>query len=617
MSSIERDFHKVVDDIARGSAVTTTRGDARDVDVFEDEMKANSLVTGYTFFFILIPAGIPFFLAIFDGMHPTLRLNDFAGQAQFFIVLPFILFLLVITFTWFFAYHNHIQRVASIVRVPHIRRYTIASLAFGATSITTLLCLDIEKFHVYWSVSLVLIFAGYLCALLVVHYFQQLISDLGLKAKDTEVDEYQFWKLLGHYPLGGEYKKLTVSEKNMVYDLRVRELLSLKVILSGWRVSNAALAILILGYSILTLFTGEALAWKREYIAVAQNEAQTSMLATLGSGLSYTTEVIALIALIVTGVLTAGLRSRINPTVYSDEVFLLNRASPLKILGQGGEPTYSNDPAVPSQGEVKMENSNVQKLTLLGQLFPLAQSARVVPAVASGILLFWVSTELLYAISFTIFLMLSFLINDVFDFLTGKDAICHPNRPLPSGRLSIGFALSMTVLVTLSLLASTLGQNTFQSLSILLAAGASFFYSFAAKRLFPAVGTVIWVLAVAISFLGAFGQFQEAHVYVLFFLTFYAREILLDIRDLDADKVLAKGPTLGVLGSKSVLYRMVGALLMLTAVGYLWFTTSPLVFSGALLLLGAYIIVSANGQKHRWLRKVSMFVYVGTFFIAS
>lgn len=79
-------------------------------------------------------------------------------------------------------------------------------------------------------------------------------------------------------------------------------------------------------------------------------------------------------------------------------------------------------------------------------------------------------------------------LNDVLD--RRRDQVLHPDRPLPSGRLSLEVAVS---LVVLTLVTAVLGATVLGTLAVLvtlLVAGASLFFNAAGKYV-PAVGLVV------------------------------------------------------------------------------------------------------------------------------
>lgn len=619
MSLKNRDLHSFVNDLSRGSALSTTRSEARSVDVFAAEINENSLLKWDTAPFILLPASIPFLIVPFDGSEDTLRLDDFFGLTQFFIILPFIAFLTAITFTWFFAFSNHIQRVAAVKRYPPVRRYTLLSLACGTTSVTNLLAMDVNEFNLYWGISLTLLVFGYAFAILVGHHFYKLIDEIGQRARNVTIAEWMFWKLSGHYPLGETYKEISNDERILIYDRRVREMQSIKNIVGGWRVSNTTLAIFMAIYALSTFSLSYTWELERNYIVqqVIQNQVgSTQPFSTLRDHLLYSVEVLVLLSLVIIGVLTASLRSIINTTVYSDEVYLLNATSPLDILRRGAS---DGQIGATEQSAASRDGSNALNKQILEQLAPLSESARLVSSIASSMLLWVVSGESLYSLLFFLFLTFSFLINDLVDFMTGKDLICHPRRPLPSGRLTVKVSAvgAAVVLVLLLSLSSFTTGSSFQTISIMIATGLSFIYSLAAKRLFPAIGTIVWVIAVAIAFLGAMKSIQPLPVYFLFFLTFYSRELLLDIRDINADKLFARGATIGVLGEGRLLSLFPSSLFAITAAGYLALVPNSLPFSVILITIATLAIFVQSEKGKRSLGRASVLAYSGALFLIT
>jgi 4-hydroxybenzoate polyprenyltransferase len=138
-----------------------------------------------------------------------------------------------------------------------------------------------------------------------------------------------------------------------------------------------------------------------------------------------------------------------------------------------------------------------------------------------------------YGVAAFLFLSLSFLFNDIMDFLTGRDLLAHPERPLPSGAASLSGATIATAglaLVYLSFIAAYEADRFlfFSSLALL-----SALYSIGLKMKLPVVATPLWSLA--LTFLVLWPADAKLAHYVAFFCFFYGRELLLDIRDSDAD----------------------------------------------------------------------------------
>lgn len=79
-------------------------------------------------------------------------------------------------------------------------------------------------------------------------------------------------------------------------------------------------------------------------------------------------------------------------------------------------------------------------------------------------------------------------LNDVLD--RRRDQLLHPDRPLPSGRLSLETAISLVVLTLVTSVLGATPLGTFAVLVTLLVAGAALFFNAAAKFI-PAVGLVL------------------------------------------------------------------------------------------------------------------------------
>jgi 4-hydroxybenzoate polyprenyltransferase len=612
MSNKNRDIYGWIDGFSsgprRGSALTTTR--EREVDIFQNEIYENSINIPLTYILAGVAIFLPILFASFDGKVSANRIFDFDGATQFFIILPFLTFTALISTTWFLAYRNHIQRVAAIKRKPSVKVFSILSICFGVCAVVNMLCMDVDSFALYWAISLFLIFCGYFCALQVVKRFGDLIHQLRSECQDIQLLEYPFQSQEREFPLGTNYKSLTFDERRLIYDQRVKELASITNIVSGWHISNTVLAFFMIGYCSFT-FSTYAMGWERDYIQV-MNLIENGLpikIASLGAPLTYWIEVISLVYFLLVGVLAASLRSRINPTVYGDEVQLCNTTSPLNpnTIAQN-DVSNSNDVSSSDSEDKKMDTNQLTKA------IALSESGRVPQALASAVLLYFSSGEWLYSVAFGLFLVLSFLINDAFDFVSGKDEICHPERALPSGRLSLTASLVASAIALGLLFLLSFEFSIYQQVSLFSGMVLSVAYSLALKRFYPAFGTIVWVISVAVVFLGVFGQPLDVGTYSIFAVVFYAREILLDIRDADADEKMAMGATINWLGDKNRQYMFSSMLFALGAGLTIILPTLSVAYSGLLLGLSVLLLLKVFTRNEPLTRRVSLLSYAGPFF---
>jgi 4-hydroxybenzoate polyprenyltransferase len=180
----------------------------------------------------------------------------------------------------------------------------------------------------------------------------------------------------------------------------------------------------------------------------------------------------------------------------------------------------------------------------------LTQSARLKRSLGVGIVIGILSNSLAYGIGGSIFLMFSFVFNDWVD--ADKDAIGHPHRAIPSGKITRKQALYFAALF----LAGGFGQAWYflpQFFTAFIAMYTlSVVYSFLLKPNVPIIATPVWSLAIAILFVRPFSE--DMWVYGAVTAIVYAYEILLDYRDRVSDKEFCKTPTLAnILGKNTII----------------------------------------------------------------
>ncbi len=127
-------------------------------------------------------------------------------------------------------------------------------------------------------------------------------------------------------------------------------------------------------------------------------------------------------------------------------------------------------------------------------------------------------------------------INDIFDIEI--DRINRPNRPLPSGRLSVGQAKYFYVMCTIAGLVTSAAVNILTLLIAAAAAGLVFIYSSKFKRVIFA-GNLIVAFVTGMAFIyggAAVGDFRDVYPAAVFaFLTNFIREIIKDAEDVKGD----------------------------------------------------------------------------------
>ncbi len=128
------------------------------------------------------------------------------------------------------------------------------------------------------------------------------------------------------------------------------------------------------------------------------------------------------------------------------------------------------------------------------------------------------------------------VINDIFDIEIDK--INRPDRPLPSGRMSLKEAFILYFLLIIISLVSAYFINPAAFIIDLTALAILFFYSFRFKKIIL-IGNLIVAFLTALAFIYggiAVGNFRDALIPALFaFLINFIREIVKDMEDIDGD----------------------------------------------------------------------------------
>lgn len=179
----------------------------------------------------------------------------------------------------------------------------------------------------------------------------------------------------------------------------------------------------------------------------------------------------------------------------------------------------------------------------------LIQSARLYRVLGVGLVLALLLRSVEYSTGAVLFLAFSFLFNDWRD--AEKDAVGHPTRAIPSGKITRRQALySAGILLIAGLFHVKVFLDEFLEGFILIYV-LSIIYSYFLKPNIPILGTPVWSLAVAILFVQPFTN--DPRVYILVTLMVFSYETILDYRDRVSDKVFCKTPTLvNLLGKYSI-----------------------------------------------------------------
>lgn len=179
----------------------------------------------------------------------------------------------------------------------------------------------------------------------------------------------------------------------------------------------------------------------------------------------------------------------------------------------------------------------------------IIQTTRFYKSAIFCFLLYIISQSLLYSSGGLLFLLYSYAFNDWID--AEKDAVGHPDRAIPSGKITP----RQSIYVFTSLLLAGIGWSillvsdyTFGFASIYV---LSTLYSLFFKPYVPLLATVLWCSSISILVLQTVSQ--DLNDYIAVVLLMYSYEAILDYRDKDADKQFCKTPTIANLFGKYTL----------------------------------------------------------------
>ena len=250
----------------------------------------------------------------------------------------------------------------------------------------------------------------------------------------------------------------------------------------------------------------------------------------------------------------------------------------------------------------------------MSSLIPFFRSIRGFQSLASALILFVFSENLGYSVAFLLLLAFSYSFNDIFDYMLGNDSQAHPNRPLPSGTLSLkSAAMGCTILAMLFLAQVVFISSLHEKLILISGLCISALYSLFLKRWYPGFAMPIWSAMTVVVFLKA--SDVETVCYVLCLMFFIGRELLLDIRDEKTDRLLAKTPSLAtILGSWGRPIAVAGMIIPIMAL--LFFDQQNyLILSVAIALFAACLFVTyKSAEKMEIVTKAG---YLFVFFAPS
>lgn len=307
----------------------------------------------------------------------------------------------------------------------------------------------------------------------------------------------------------------------------------------GWLLSNTVIFIAIALY--LSLWVND-----NPYSSYSTFQKMSSDGGAPYSGWAFTSDHLYFFVIVIMGLVAGGLRTKLDPKTYSDEVYVLNTF--VDTIGGGGVPRPDHLTSEANDRETIAETVGTEagetsaRSSLMASTTSIMKIVRFWDSFMAAILAGVFSQSIFQAIIVFCFLTFSFAINDAFDFLSGKDDKCHPNRPLPQRQIAVPQVMAVAVVLSFIPISMTV---VFQhdALPIILSCFVgSVLYSFALKRYAPSIATVGWCVLVSVIFL--FQAEKGLEYYVIFVAYFYAREILLDLRDVHADNVHCYTPSL-------------------------------------------------------------------------
>lgn len=173
-------------------------------------------------------------------------------------------------------------------------------------------------------------------------------------------------------------------------------------------------------------------------------------------------------------------------------------------------------------------------------IFGFIQTTRFVKSAAAGLFLGFVSGSIYYGVGALLFLLFSFVFNDWVD--APKDHVGHPNRAVPSGKLTQRQALYISVVL---LIIGAVWVSFFLQkylFGFLIIYSFSIIYSLVLKPNIPILATPVWSVTIAILFLQSLSANFVAYIAITAIV--YAYELFLDYRDRESDILFCKTPTL-------------------------------------------------------------------------
>ncbi|MCW3999600.1 MAG: UbiA family prenyltransferase [Candidatus Bathyarchaeota archaeon] len=277
--------------------------------------------------------------------------------------------------------------------------------------------------------------------------------------------------------------------------------------------------------------------------------------------------------------------------------------------------------------------SKASALFALGRPFTsllgaVAIFAAVFVAAGTGITALWVPAVLAFFVGFT-FTSASNTLNDYFD--CEADKINHPERPLPSGKISPRAALAYSgVLFAVSLVLGALVALQAGVLSVIVVLAAlvlELTYDFSVKKRVKAFGNIFIGLLAVLAFI--YGGVIVGNVGpVLFmaaaaFLSITAREVVKDVEDMRGDSNQKSLPKIiGVKKANAIAIALLLLAIVLSVVAYYPLGLLGIGYLGVVLVADAVFLCSMpllfkNPNKARHIWKYAMMLALVAFIVGG
>lgn len=177
------------------------------------------------------------------------------------------------------------------------------------------------------------------------------------------------------------------------------------------------------------------------------------------------------------------------------------------------------------------------------------QTTRLYKSVLVSLLLGIFTHSISYGFMSILFLMFSFSFNDFID--ATKDTLGHPQRAIPSGKITRETCLYIAIILLLSAIFILSLNNSFLY-GFLFIFFSSIIYSSVLKPYVAPTATVVWSMTISILFVQPFST--DILLFIAVGLIIYGYELLLDYRDIISDSLFCKRPTTAIVLGKDSIY---------------------------------------------------------------